>query len=500
MRQFEEPKLNLNTVLTDDSYYHQLFKKVNYYSPQVYQIFDIARKLMAENATFSSELSALLKPEAREIALRDESEKTVRSTKTTSGSDDFFVDNMRAITEFPYLLKKQFLLPDEIFDQKLIHKELLIKKKFIDEKRLSFTDFLHDKNALTKEKFLRRQRTYVLMDVSGSTEKRDRILLEKAIVLSFLENNQKEFGEVYFRTFNHQLGDLFRTLTRPDYKRIVNQAILPALPEGQTNTAQAVQKALEDIVQYGITGTAEILLVTDGLSQVDAEALLQDVHGVKINVVMIGRDPIYFTDDELKEHFNQQHQRELHKIESNHFSEAAKKKKEQLEQFQKFDKKKAQLEIEQEYRYSIQQLALLTGGAFIEIDDLDQSFFSDNDLLAHIEREIAFLQERLKTENLSPLERDQLLEEYFSLKNYLNYLLEVHRKNAVTRDRLAEFSEEMLTYLKNDDQLLHDLENSSLRVQMSFSDLNQLKSISMFQLFKLLFKKVRYLVFKSTRD
>lgn len=499
MEHFADPKLELNTVLSNESYYSQLFKKVNYYSPQIYQIFDIARLLSADDALYSEELRALVNPDAVSEKLLNENEDEVVSAKTTTGNEDFFVDNMRSITEFPYLLKKQFLLPDEVFDRKLIRKELLIKKTHVKETRVSFTDFIEDQNAISREKFLRRQRTYILMDVSGSTEKFDRILLEKAIVISFLENNQKEFGEVYFRTFNHDVGALHRTLTQADYKAIMNRAILPAMPDGQTNTQRALEAAIADLRHYGIDQTAEILLVTDGLCELDSERVLALAEDIKINAVMIGKDPIYFTDDELREHFNSQHQRELHNIEKDNFADEAKKKRQQLEQLNKFDKKKAQREIEANYLSSLRAVAEGSGGKFIEIDDLDQSFFSDTDLVAHVRRELAYLQARLQEKNLSPLERDRLLEEYFSLKNYLNYLLSVHRKSDI-QPELEELAEEMVTFLKADEQFMTDLENSTLKVQMSFSDMSQLKSVSMFELFKLLFKKVRYFVFKSSEN
>ena len=80
---------------------------------------------------------------------------------------------------------------------------------------------------MSMEKYLRRQRSYILMDISGSTKKKNRLLLEKAIILNYLENNQKEKGEIFFRAFNHELGPLYRTFQQSDYKYILNKAILP---------------------------------------------------------------------------------------------------------------------------------------------------------------------------------------------------------------------------------------------------------------------------------
>lgn len=482
--------------ISKDSYYERLFEKVRYYNPEIYKIFDIARLMLDDKFGRFSSLDFLIKEVPKVKKMRNEIADIIETQTTADSEDVDVIDNMRSLKEIPSILKKQFMLPDEIFDQKLIFRDLLVKRKIQNEIRYSLDSFVEDRNKMSMEKFLRRQRSYILMDISGSTKKKNRLLLEKAIILNYLENNQKEKGEIFFRAFNHDLGPLYRTAQQSDYKYILNMAILPQKSSGQTNIEKALLQAIDDVKEFSIDEKAEILLLTDGLSFVDATKILEKSDSIKIHIILIGKDPLLLSVKELSELFQDKHKFEMEYLKRSNFSDNADKKLQAFESLHKDEKRKIQKDIQDSFQRNFEEIAEKSGGKFIEVDDLDQSEMNHDLMLKNIRSEMAHLQELLKNRNLSPLERDRLLEQYLSLKNYLNNYYDNEKLTKSEKEEIDTIRNEMRDYVKENDDLLEMLKSSKLKFKMTVSDAGKMLDVSMVDLFKIIFYKLRTIVFK----
>lgn len=487
--------IDQQALIQSDSFYSRMFDRVRLYSPEIYRMFDIARLIHDETHPAGDQLQGLLHQSQGEIKRLQLQEETQLRSKTGPDIEDYFIDSMRSLTDFPFLLKKQFMLPDEIFDRKLMFTDLLIKKQHAHERRLSFTEFIADKNEMTLDKYLRRQRTYILLDRSGSTEKYDRLLLAKAIVFSFIENNQREKGEIFFRSFNHDPGPLQHATTPARYMDLLNEALIPLLPVGQTDIAEALQVAVKDIHERAMDVQAELLLITDGLSPFNASDVLTENPDLKVHVIKIGKDSLQLTDEELRENFMNRHTREFSEFETQS-SKAQSNAMAAVQKLHGYDRESMRHQIQDELEDELRQLAKQSGGKYIEIEDIRWTKSDIPELLATIKREMIFLNSQLKDAKINPLQRERLLLQYLALRNYLNYLSRRPEASAY-KNELQSMGDEMLHEITSSEELEQWIMNSRLQLQMSFGDMSRFKSVTMWELFRILFKKATAVIFRN---
>ena len=485
-------RFDLNPKIKADTHFTEIFNRLSYLSPDVFMIFDIARYLLSGESDINGDLSELISKNEEQNDLDiDINVKEIDRFK--AGDDEQIIDGMQSLSEFPYILKKQFLLPDEIFDRRMIYKELLITKNQAKEKRYSWTDHIKDQSKLSYEKELRRQRTYILMDVSGSTQNKHRLLLEKAIIYTFLENNQKNKGEVFFRAFNHECSDLVHAKTEKSYLSMLNKSILPMQASGQTNLQKALRVAIEDIKRISINQNAEILIVTDGLCSINENLVLESVSKIKINVVLIGHDKLQLSKQEIDDYFKDSHDLDFKFIEKNNFKDSAVQKRKEFESLHKKEKSKINEVIQEKYFQSLKNLAEKSGGKFMHIDDLPKTLFKFEQIKAHVAAEIERLKEKLSSEKFSPLEKEKLLQELFALQNYLN---SIHKNYKLTKDQerlLAEEQGQLKNFIESDKDLMELLKNSEIKMAFASKSGQAMQDISLSLLFKILFYKFKVL-------
>ena len=138
------------------------------------------------------------------------------------------------------------------------------------------------------------------------------MLLEKAIIFSFIENNQRENGEIFFRCFNQHFSDLIISRNPIEYKILLNNYLLPAIADGQTNIEKALLQAVADIKENTIdTNYTEILLVTDGLSSINKIKIIEALETIKVHVIIIGNTQVHLSESEIQEIYKQQQQFEM---------------------------------------------------------------------------------------------------------------------------------------------------------------------------------------------
>ena len=148
----------LNKSIDSSSYYHTLFKKINSRHPSIYQLINIARIINSDERVFNPSLNDLINPQKRNKKNLTNQLIDTKIKKPNNFDENTVIETMRSLIEFPYILKKQFLLPDEMFDRKLIFRELLVKKKFAFEKKISWVKHLAEKNQDSAIKIIKRQK------------------------------------------------------------------------------------------------------------------------------------------------------------------------------------------------------------------------------------------------------------------------------------------------------------------------------------------------------
>ncbi|MCC7429326.1 VWA domain-containing protein [bacterium] len=490
---FLEDGFQENKGIKNDSPYQNLFKKIAHFSPEVYAIFDIARIINGGNSPYGEALT-ILQDEEESSQKQVLHNVSLTDTKNT-GNEENFVEIMTTLTEFPKILKKQFMFPDEIFMQKLIFKDLLVHKSYSPQKTTSFNEMFKELSRQTPEKEARKQRTYILLDNSKSTEKRSRLLLEKAIAFSFLENNNKEHGEVYFRTFNHELGRLFLSKNPAHYKKVLNRGLIPVIPEGSTNLQNAILQAIEDINFYSIDTKAEMLILTDGLTLVDPEAVREKSKGIKIHVVLIGNDEIYLSDEEFDLEYQKINRKNFEKLDQNLSNEEIEKRKREHKK-KYFSKEKVVKEIKEERYRMLHRLVLEHSGKFIHIDDLPPDLFDFEKIIQNVQNEIQTLEEKLLSGNYTPKEKEEFLEQYLALKNYINGLKKNRGKTASQQEKLDGFSKQMKNFIQNNEVILDLIRESNTILQGSSKGMNSMQEMNLLMLFKLLFHKTKVYFFE----
>ncbi|KAA3605838.1 MAG: hypothetical protein DWQ06_02955 [Calditrichaeota bacterium] len=494
---YPETTLNEKQEISANSAYNELFKKISHLSPEVYAIFDIARILNSTESPYGEELSFLSLSSKEE---EKEDKKTPQSPLTeiaNTGVDDWFIDSMSSLNQIPNVLKKQFLLPEEIFMRKLVYKDLLIKKHFSEQRCLMWNEVFDELSQDSPIKKAKKQKTYILMDVSKSTEKRNRILLEKAISLSFLENNNKEHGEVYFRAFNQEVGKLYFSRNPVEYKKVLNEGIIPAFSDGSTNLQHAIDKAIEDINFYSIDTKAEILILTDGLVLIDLEEIEKKAKDIKFNIVLIGDDEVYLTDDEFEQQYKKTYAKDLAKFKGEGISPQKTQVLIEAHKNKFFAKKSLAKDLKEDRFRQLEHLAENHSGKFIQIKDLPSDLFDYEKIIENVKSELKELESKLLSENYTPREKEELLQQFLALKNYINGISKQKKLTSEQQNQLKEMSKEMKDLVEKNEDLLDLLKESNVILQLSSKGMTQMMEMNLGVIFKLLFHRMKLYFYQT---
>lgn len=478
--------------MTASSPYHALFARILNVNPETQKLQDICRSLLERDFEGLSELKSLAFK-----SLEQGREKTplpldiATERKGEHETDDITIGNMSNLIEFPRILKKEFMMPDEIFDQKLLKKELLVHKKQFREKRQSWEKLFEQQCALTETKQWARQKTYILLDVSASTGQRHRLLLEKAIAIGYLQSNLKERGEVYFRAFNHSTGSLHLCQSPSDYRDLINKVIMQAEPIGQTNLQKAIETAFDDLNHHPSEHPAEILILSDGLSALDLESLFSSPPPSKIHVVLVGGDQPQLNDRDLREHFNS-----LHKSQISSYREIEDPKRRELllsQLDERFRDRKEQLrsDIINDLKSQLKELCVRTQGTFIHVPDLPQELGADREQAAQIEQRIEEISQALQNPQTTVLDKEQLMDELLALRAYLRELsYQVDTNNLDLKKNFEELIERTGELTLDSQELQAMLEHLELSCRWKSNGSSEV-SIPLSQWIKLTYRAIK---------
>lgn len=196
---------------------------------------------------------------------------------------EYEADLIRSVTEVRNIYPYQFLLPENVFLQRLVERSLWMPRAKTPR------NFRYQTQSDRFSPDDRKQKVYILFDTSNSMRHNYRIHLAKAIAYLFLKQNQRELGTIFFRTFDVAVGPLLEARDVPSFDRMISNVMhVNALGNG-TSLQKALITAIEDIAHESQLSHAQILVITDGVAHIDYDrlrGLMGDM--ITISTVKIG--------------------------------------------------------------------------------------------------------------------------------------------------------------------------------------------------------------------
>lgn len=243
-------------------------------------VFEIARVIESEETELSKRLAPLL-------SRTNTVEAQALPPLPTVAAEEYEADLIRHFHELPLIYPYQFLLPDEVFYQRLAERSLWMPRAV--PPRLYRFPSAGDSFAPDP----RKQKVYVLFDVSRSMNSHWRIVLAKAIAYVFLERNMRELGTIFLRTFAESVGERISADDVPTFRGLLRTILLLQATGRGTNMQHAIEVAIEDIRSQRSLSDAEILVITDGAAHLDVERLSDQMgESIRLHAVKIGNERI----------------------------------------------------------------------------------------------------------------------------------------------------------------------------------------------------------------
>jgi hypothetical protein len=276
-------------VMEEFGFFSHIYEKL----PQDFTaIFEIARVLEDETSQLSQKLETAFKLPAPVAAKR--MDKVEDFHRYTPAGDRYAADLITSYHDVARVYPNQFLLPDEIFLQRLALRELWMPVSKhgvilpVDDTEQGFT---FDS---------RKQKVYVLFDTSRSMSAHHRIHLAKAILYIFLKRNKTDLGHISLRTFDDHVGDLHTAVDQASYEALMRYVLrIVQLGEG-TVLQKALFQALEDINEKEHLSGAEILIITDGAVSLDEDSIRSRMdENIEIHTVKIGHAQVFASEAQI---------------------------------------------------------------------------------------------------------------------------------------------------------------------------------------------------------
>ena len=260
-----------------------------------YGFFDTVEKHLPEEFTIIYEIARILEDKTHSISRAMAPILELNDPSTTENALDqilipnipeakeFEADLIRSVTDVRYIYPAQHLLPEIVFLRRLAERSLWMPRARSPRNYRYQTE--SDRFAPDD----RKQKVYILFDTSSSMRQNYRIHLAKAIVYLFLQQNQRELGTIFFRTFDLTVGPLRTARDVPSYDSLISDVMhINAIGNG-TVLQKALQTAVDDIAHESQLSHAQILVVTDGVAHIDLDRLREQMGDqITVNTVKIG--------------------------------------------------------------------------------------------------------------------------------------------------------------------------------------------------------------------
>ena len=454
--------------------------------------FDTVEEHLPENFTLIYDIARILEdlehPIARGIApiLSLNTPSDVEQSRehilvpNVPEAKEYEADLIQSVTEVRHIYPYQFLLPEKVFLQRLAERSLWMPRPRTPKNfryQTESDDFAPDD---------RKQKVYLLFDTSSSMRQHYRIHLAKAIAYIFLQQNRRELGTIFFRTFDITVGPLMVARDLPSYNRLISHVMhLNSLGNG-TALQKALSTAIEDIAHESQLSHAQILVITDGVAHIDLESLRASMgDSISVNTVKIGSSRMVVdakiieaqiyqsTSDDavrLRQLFQQRRD-----IESQITAASGNLRQEQLRgQLGLLQRQidnltdRIGIYVSEHYGLEIQQLSQV----YVNVDDIDPSemFSFPEETVREIEELAEALLEALRTEHqIEDIKRAALLYDHLML------LMQYNTIDAARFKAKAEQLEAMLEHIleqptaQAEDMSISDIERMQLRHMLTGS-------------------------------
>ena len=413
---------------------------------------------------------------------------------------EYEADLIRSVTEVRYIYPAQHLLPEMVFLRRLAERSLWMPRA------RSPRNFRYQTESDRFAPDDRKQKVYILFDTSSSMRQHYRIHLAKAIVYLFLQQNQRELGTIFFRTFDLTVGELRTARDVPSYDRLISDVMhINAIGNG-TVLQKALQTAIDDISHESQLSQSQILVVTDGVAHIDLERLKEQMGDhITVNTVKIGNarmhvdakvieDQVFQSSNDdavrLRELMKQKRDIELQiSTASGHLRQEALRSQLGLLQRQ-IDNLTERLGafVSEHYGLEIQKLSAV----YVNVDDIapEEMFSLPEDKVAELEDLAESLLEALREEHqVEDIKRAAVLYDHLIL------LMKYNKIDASRFEKAAKELERTLDAILNkptgstEDLSISDLERMQLRNMLDVGSFKQKLSLAV--LIRLLFLKLK---------
>jgi len=205
--------------------------------------------------------------------------------------EEYEAEYIRSWSDVRYLYSWQWLLPEEAFIRRLAERTLWFP--MAKAPRIRAIDSGDDDFSPSPSK----QKVYVLLDTSRSMALHHRFALAKAAVVRFLRHNERELGEITFRTFDVDVGPKTQAHDRATYEALIRRIARQTTLGNGTCMEKAIVTACEDISEQRMLSGAEILLVTDGAARIDPGNVREALGDrIRLHCLKLGHAQVFATD------------------------------------------------------------------------------------------------------------------------------------------------------------------------------------------------------------
>lgn len=264
--------------------------------PDFSAVYEIGRILASPDSALGRAVATALQLRSSGSSEEEDEAEDPESRIEVPAAEEYEAEFIHSWSDVQHVYSWQWLLPDEVFLRRLAQRTLWFPSAKAPRIRAIESGADDFQPAPTKQK------AYVLLDTSASMALHHRFPFAKAIVLRFLRENRRELGEVFFRTFDVDVGPLESARDTPGYDALLRRVARRRTLGNGTCLERAILQACSDIRERRSLAGAEILVVTDGAAHLDEftvrEALGTDIelHCVKLGNVAVAATENWLND------------------------------------------------------------------------------------------------------------------------------------------------------------------------------------------------------------
>lgn len=179
--------------------------------------------------------------------------------------DEMTIKNIDKFQELLKIIPTQYAFNDDVFIQKLLKKELLVR------------DY--------QSRRLKKQALYLLVDVSGSMDGNKNVYAS-GVALAFIRQAILEGATYFLRFFDSSPQQLHRITTKEEAEKMAEILVKQPYSGGGTSIQSAIEQAVKDIKADPTNfEKAEIMVITDGEDNVNIKK--GELKGIKVHSTVI---------------------------------------------------------------------------------------------------------------------------------------------------------------------------------------------------------------------